>query len=137
MKLLVKKTYEGLKPCYDKDYEIYSNIKINEEFEIDYKKKRNSKFHRKFFALLKLFYENQDVYYNIEDLRLDLIKESGRFEEVINIFTGEVFKKANSISFASMDEVKFSELYEDCKTIICKHLVIGKESIEEEIHQYY
>jgi hypothetical protein len=137
MKLLVKKTYEGLKPCYDKDYEIYSNIKINEEFEIDYKKKRNSKFHRKFFALLKLFYENQDVYYNIEDLRLDLIKESGRFEEVINIFTGEVFKKANSISFASMDEITFSELYEDCKTIICKHLGICKELIEEEIHQYY
>jgi hypothetical protein len=137
MKLLVKKTHGGLKPCYDKDYEIYSKIQINEEFEIDYKKNRNAKFHRKFFALLKLFYENQDVYNNIEDLRLDLIKESGRFEEVINIFTGEVFKKANSISFSSMDEITFTLLYEDCKTIICKHLGIGKESIEEEIHQYY
>jgi hypothetical protein len=133
MKLLVKKTHGGLKPCYDTDYEIYSKIQINEEFEIDYKKKRNAKFHKKFFALLKLFYENQDVYNNIEDLRLDLIKESGRFEEVINIFTGEVFKKANSISFGSMDEITFSELYEDCKTIICKHLGIGKEVIEEEI----
>jgi hypothetical protein len=137
MKLSVKKTYGGLKPCYPKDYEIYSKIQINEEFEIDYKKKRNIKFHKKFFALLKLFYENQDVYNNIEDLRLDLIKESGRFEEVTNIFTGEVFKKANSISFGSMDEITFSELYEDCKSIICKHLGIGKESIEEEIHQYY
>jgi hypothetical protein len=137
MKLLVKKTHGGLKPCYDTDYEIYSKIQINEEFVIDYKKNRNAKFHRKLFALLKLFYENQDVYNNIEDLRLDLIKESGRFEEVTNIFTGEVFKKANSISFGSMDEVTFTLLYEDCKTIICKHLGIGKALIEEEIHQYY
>ncbi len=54
MKILVVKTPSGLKPLYDSDYDNYSKIALGEEFEIEYTKKRNSRFHRKFFALLKL-----------------------------------------------------------------------------------
>jgi len=60
MKLLVKKTNGGLKPMYESDYEIYSKIPLGEEFEIEYKKVRNLKFHKKMFALFKLCFENQE-----------------------------------------------------------------------------
>ena len=137
MKILVIKTNQGLKPCYDSDYEIYSKIQLGEQFEIEYKKKRNLKFHKKYFALLKLCFENQEIYRSIEELRLDLIVETGRFTEVTNFFTGEINKKANSMSFANMDELEFISLYEDTKRVICHHFKFNDIDIEENISQYF
>lgn len=137
MKILVIKTQTGLKPMYDSDYEIYSKIQLNETFEIEYKKPRNYNFHKKYFALLKLCFENQTDYRTMEDMRRDLIITSGRYDEVINKITGEVYKIANSISFSKMDNIEFSQLYEDTKNIISKWLGIDNETIDEEIQQYF
>jgi len=137
MKILVIKTQTGLKPCYDSDFENYAKIPIGEEFEIEYTKKRNLQFHRKYFALLKLAFENQSDYRLMEDLRRDLIITSGRYDEVINKITGEVYKVANSISFAKMDNVEFNLLYEETKNIISKWIGISNEQINEEIQQYF
>ena len=137
MKILVIKTQTGLKPCYDSDFENYAKIPIGEEFEIEYTKKRNLLFHRKYFALLKLAFENQSDYRLMEDLRRDLIITSGRYDEVINKINGEVYKVANSISFAKMDNVEFNLLYEETKNIISKWIGISNEQINEEIQQYF
>jgi len=137
MKILVIKTQTGLKPCYDSDFENYAKIPIGEEFEIEYTKKRNLLFHRKYFALLKLAFENQSDYRLMEDLRRDLIITSGRYDEVINKITGEVYKVANSISFGKMDNVEFNLLYEETKNIISKWIGISNEQINEEIQQYF
>lgn len=137
MKLLVKKTQTGLRPMYDSDFEIYSKIPLGAEFEIDYKQKRNILFHRKYFALLKMVFENQEIYSNIEDLRLDLIIETGRYTEQTNIFTGEIKKVAHSISFASLDEIGFSKLYEETKSVIAKYFNFNKKEIDENIQQYF
>mgnify|MGYP003609594165 CR=1 FL=1 len=137
MKILVQKHPRGLLPVYDSDLENYSKIAIGEEFEIEYTKKRNLKFHKKFFALLKLCFENQNDYRILDDLRRDLIITSGRYDEVVNKITGEVYKIAHSISFAKMGEIEFNILYEDIKTIISKWLGIENQTIEDEIAQYY
>jgi hypothetical protein len=138
MKILVIKTPNGLlKPCYDSDYEAFKRMPINEAFEIDYTKGRNYKFHRKYFALLKLAFENQQDYRTIEEMRHDLIIVAGYYNEVTNLITGEIIKKANSISFSSMDENEFSELYEKTKDVVCKWLGLDDESITNEIAQYY
>lgn len=138
MKYLVVKTLNGfLKPAYDTDHEGFKKMPVNEVFEIEYKKARNPKFHRKFFALLNLCFENQESYSNLEDLRHDVIIEAGLYTEIVNIITGEIRKKPNSISFSSMDETEFSELYEKVKHVIMNFLKIDSESIEEEINQYF
>jgi hypothetical protein len=137
MKLHVIKTQTGLKPAYDSDYEVYSKIPLNEVFEIEYKKPRNIGFHRKYFALIKLAFENQTDYRNLNDLRRDISIVAGYYDEVANKVTGEVYKMPKSISFAQMDEIEFSELYEKTKDVICKWLGVNNESIEEEIHQYF
>jgi len=137
MKFLVKKTNKGLLPMYESDYEIYSKICIGDEFEIEYKKVRNLKFHRKMFSLFKMTFENQEAYSNITDLRRDLTITAGYYNETANVLTGEVFKHVKSISFASMDNVEFSELYEAIKTVIIQWLRITNEQIEEEILKYY
>ena len=138
MKIQVVKTPNGIiKPAYDSDHEYFKKMPVNEVFEIEYKKQRNVKFHRKFFALLKLAYENQSDYRLMEDLRRDLLITSGNYTEVVNKITGEVFKVADSISFSSMDNVKFNEVYESVKEVIVKWLGITNENINDEIEQYY
>ena len=137
MKLHVIKTQTGLKPAWDSDYEIYSKIPLNEVFEIEYRKPRNYNFHKKYFALIKLAFENQTDYRNLNDLRRDISIVVGYYDEVVNKVTGEVYKMPKSISFAQMDEIEFSELYERTKDVICKWLGVTDESIEEEIHQYF
>lgn len=137
MKILVKKTPSGLKPLYDSDYDNYSKIPLGEEFEIEYTRKRNSKFHRKFFALLKLAFENQQDYRNLDEMRKDLIIVAGYYDEHINLITGEVTKLHKSISFSSIDELQFSEIYEAVKTVISRWLGIDNETIENEISQYF
>lgn len=137
MKILVTKTPSGLKPCYDSDFEIYSKIPLNETFEIEYKKTRNYNFHKKYFALLKLAFENQTDYRTLNDLRRDFTIVCGYYDEVVNKVTGEVYKVPKSISFANMDNIQFNELYEKTKDVIIKWLGIDNESIEENIQQYY
>lgn len=137
MKLLVVRTLNGIKPAYDSDKEVFSKMPLNEVFEIEYTKRRNSKFHRKYFALIKLAFENQSDYRTLEEMRHDLTIVCGYYNEHINKITGEIVKKADSISFGNMDDIQFSELYEKTKDVICKWLGIDNQTIDEEIQQYY
>jgi len=138
MELYVVKTINGLlKPAFDEDKEKFSQFPKDGYFEIKYTKRRNVKFHRKFFSLIKIAYENQSDYRLMEDLRRDLIITSGHYEEVVNAITGEVYKIAKSISFNSMDETEFSLIYEDVKNVIVRWLGVSNEDIENEILQYF
>jgi len=137
MKLIVIKTQSGLKPVYESDLENYCKIPLNEQFEIEYTKKRNVKFHRLYFSLLKLAFENQQDYRNLNDMRRDITITSGYYDEIVNKMSGEVYKVAKSISFASMENTEFSELYEKTKNVISEWLGISDENIENEIMQYF
>ena len=137
MKLLVVRHLNGIKPAYDSDKDIFNKMPLNEPFEIEYTKRRNIKFHRKFFALLKLAYENQSDYRVLEDMRRDLLITSGFYDESVNRITGEINKFAKSINFSSMDEIQFNEVYTNVKETICKWLGIDNETLDEEINQYF
>ena len=138
MELYVVKTINGLlKPAFDEDKEKFSQFPKDGYFEIKYTKRRNVKFHRKFFALLKIAYENQSDYRLMEDLRRDLVITSGHYEEVLNAITGEVYKIAKSISFHNMDETEFSLIYEDVKNVIIRWLGVSNEDLETELLQYF
>ena len=137
MKLLVIKTPRGILPLYDSDYENYAKIPMNEEFEIEYTKKRNLKFHKKYFALMKLAFENQSDYRSLNDMRRDIAIVSGFYDEVVNKISGDVLKIAKSISFANCDENEFNEIYNASKNVISKWIGIDNETIENEIMQYF
>jgi hypothetical protein len=98
-------------PAHDSDLELAKQLKAGEVYKFTFTKPRNYEFLKKFFALIKLVFENQDHYTNIDDLRHDLTVEAGYKVEKVNRFTGEVRYTAQSISFASMDEIEFGKLY--------------------------
>lgn len=137
MKIQVVKTNFGIKPAYNSDYENFKKIPLNEVFEIEYKKKRNIKFHRMFFGLLNLAFENQSLFTNLDDMRYCLLLEAGISEEKVNPITSEIFKVPKSLNFASMDEIEFNLVYSSVKDYICSWLSVTSEQVTEEIEQYF
>lgn len=138
MKIQVVKNLNGtLKPAYDSDYESFKKIPLNEIIEIEYKKQRNIKFHRKLFSLLNLAYSNQNIFDNLEDMRYCLMLECNLSEIKFNKLTGEIFKVPKSLQFNKMDEIEFNEVYNTLKKYICEWLGVTNEQINEEIEQYF
>jgi len=137
MEITLIKTLSGVfKPAYDSDYENAKKIALNEPFVFKYSKPRNYKFHKKFFALVNMLYQNQEQYNNLEYLRKDLIIESGFYEIRYGIH-GEEIKEAKSISFSNMDEIEFSELYNRVVDTIVRCFNFDRDDIIENVTQYF
>lgn len=136
MKICLIKTLSGLKPAYTSDHEKLQKIKLNEPYEYEFKQPRNYKFHKKFFALLNMVFDNQERYKNIDHLRKDLIIEAG-FYTIRYDFKGVEIYEADSISFASMDENEFSELYSKCIDVIVQYFNFDKQDIIDHVEQYF
>lgn len=124
-----------IKPLYDSDYDTLKKCKKNTVLSFEVKAERNSKFHRKFMALVKMVFDNQEIYQSVEDLRYDLTIEAGYFEEYVS-FNGEVKRKAKSISFASMDELEFNQLYNAFVHTVIRVFKYTNEMIEENLESY-
>lgn len=135
-KIALVRNLSGFIPAYDSDFEIAKKIKIGEIYEYDFKKPRNYEFHKKFFGLINLVFQNQERYKFLDSLREDLIIEAGYYYEEVNLH-GEVKKKVKSISFASMDEIEFSELYSSVVDVIIKYFHFDKQDIIDNVSQYF
>jgi len=137
MKLtLIKQFNNTFKLAYNSDYELAKKVPLNEPIVFEWSKPRNLRFHKKFFALLNMVYENQEQYNNIEHLRKDLTISAGYYDLRFNI-EGVEIQEAKSISFAKMDDLEFSEFYNRIVDVVVKWLVIDKQEIIENIEQYF
>lgn len=136
MEIWVKNTFRGLVPMYDTDLDNKKKLKIDQEYLVKVSMPRNIKFHRKMFALYNLVFQNQEQYRVLDDLRRDITIEAGFYRERTNI-NGEVIKEAESISFANMEDDVFSELYNRSLDVIVKYFHFDKQSMIDEIEQYF
>jgi hypothetical protein len=134
MKLTFLKSVGGvLLPSDDECIESMNKIKNGTEIMIEYKQKRNVKFHRKAFALLNLVLKNQDKYSNINDLLVEFKLKSGHYEEHITT-KGKIIYVPKSIAFSEMDELEFNELYSKFIDIALQHFIsMSKEELEQQI----
>jgi hypothetical protein len=133
---LVKQLNGQFKLAYDSDFEQAKKIKAGEFYEFSYSKPRNYMFHKKFFALVELVYQNQEAYSNKDDLREDLTIDAGFYRVTTNLQGNEV-KKAQSISFAQMDEIEFNEFYNRFIDAVVRWLKIDKQDLIDNITQYF
>ena len=133
---LVKQLNGQFKLAYDSDFEQAKKIKVGEFYEFSYSKPRNYLFHKKFFALVELVYQNQEAYSNKDDLREDLTIDAGFYRVTTNLQGNEV-KKAQSISFAQMDEIEFNEFYNRFIDAVVRWLKIDKQDLIDNITQYF
>ena len=111
------------------DVDLLQKWHVGEILEGDFKKKRNSQFHRKFFALLGVVFDNQEEYDLFEPMRKAIIMQCGYYIEVKTL-TGKITYEAKSINFAEMDELDFTKLYEKAIDVSIKYLMNGADQYE-------
>jgi len=133
---IVKQFNNTFKVAYDTDYDKMKRIKVGDLLQCEIKKPRNYQFHKKFFGLLNMVFQNQERYNNIDHLRHDLTIEAGYYTLRHNL-KGEQIYEANSISFSKMNEETFSEYYNKCLDVIVKYFNFDKQSIIDNVEQYF
>lgn len=133
---LVKQLNNSLKVAYNSDYDKIKKLKVGEEYLCEIKQPRNLGFHRKFFALINMIFDNQELYNNLDRLRKDLVIEAGFYNEWADLH-GELHKEAKSISFGSMKEEEFQDLYSKVIDVIVQYFNFNKHDIIENVEQYF
>lgn len=137
MKLtLIKNLNNTFSIVHNSDYEKAKKLKAGVEFQCSVVKIRNYKFHKKYFALINLVFNNQEVYSDINLLRRDLTKVSG-FYTVRKDLEGNEVVDVDSISFSKMDELKFNDLYSKTLDSIVKYFKFDKQDILDNIEQHF
>jgi len=144
--IFLVKRHGILMPSSESDSEKLATLTEGETIRADIKRPRNVAFHRKYFALLDVLFNifepvvSGEKWYggvqpikNRERFRKDIAIATGHYTLVVNI-KNEVRAEADSISFASMDETQFSELYS--RTIDYGLLRIAKGKTKAEIDNW-
>jgi hypothetical protein len=88
--------------------EFFDRLKDGAEILLSVRKPRSVKNHRLLFALLRITVENTDKWADEEVLLDDLKLATGLFQTRVSALTGMPYPVPASISFASMDQARFS-----------------------------
>lgn len=134
--LLTKKSDGSFLPSYDSDHDKLKKIKVGATVQCDITQPRNIAFHRKFFALINLVFQNQEVFDNIDYMRKELTKAAGYYDTYINHKGVQCFE-AKSISFGKMSQDDFDDLYQRFLDKVEEIFKFDSELIKEEIEQFY
>lgn len=122
---LIKHQGNILLPADAESEAYFEKKKLGSVFEAEFTNKRNPRFHRKFFALLRVGYDLWEPppfeddgmrekwgapQKDPEKFRKDLIIATGFYRPVFNL-NGDMQLEAKSIAFGSMEEAEFERLY--------------------------
>lgn len=134
----------GLVPLHESDHDLMSRLRTGATVRCRVTLPRNYRFHKKFFALVRL---------TLDNLPLPLCQRWGirsegdmlrRFKRDLGLFTswtnerGEREIEYRSISFAAMDEQEFERFYDDCVSLVLRTYIPGvlRADLEEEVGRF-
>ncbi len=142
MKFNLVKTNIGVIPATDEDKEKFDKLGIGEVFKCQSLNQRNLLFHRKFFALIHLAFDNMPIefesHFPTEDLlRAELIKRAGWYQHYKDLKGNDQYIP-KSISFDKMGQEEFEQLYNRVIDVIIKWLIpnLDKDLLENEIMNF-
>ena len=138
MKLLVINTPRGLVPMGDDDFDEKKKLKLGQTYSVEIKVARNVDFHRKYFALIAYAWEflnEQETarFKSKDNFRKYLEMAAGHCDIIYHPRLQEFVEIPKSISFGSMDNTAFSELYERVKDVIFS--IIGDRVTRDEFER--
>jgi len=125
---------DGLHPIHNSDAENLGKLKLNTDYKFTVTAPRNLGFHKKYFALINLAFDNQEKFTSVDDLRIYLQMKAGYYRRVPTN-DGEMILP-ESISFASMDQIKFEEVYSRVMDQVCLFLDLSNEEIIQNVVNY-
>jgi len=121
------------------------NLEAGELCTIEAKLPRNSRYHRKFFAMLNLgfeawepqrqhkSYKGKPVTKNFERFRSDVLILAGYYEQTFCL-DGKLKLEAKSISFASMEQPDFEAVYNAVLDVLLADVLktyAGREEVNQ------
>jgi len=127
--LMIKQQDGSFRPADSQSLELAAKIKAGVPTKHKVTKPRNIQFHRKYFSLLNLAFENQEQYGLFEAFRDAVTMQAGWYDSHTS-FSGKLVFKPKSISFSKMDDMEFNELYNKTINVILKHVLTGSSRAE-------
>ncbi len=135
MRIYCRNTLSGLVPLYPNDMDEKRKLKVGRDYEVEIKHPRNYEFHKKFFALINLAHNNTHLDMPFDAYRRYLIAKAGYFD-VYTTDKGQ-FIEPKSISFTSMNQVEFEEVYSRVLNVIIKELGLTEEEVTENLINFF
>lgn len=143
MEIYCRVTPTGLVPMYDSDLEEKKRLRVGENVLCTIRKPRNYEFHKKFFALVRLTFDNLPEHL----VRMLNVQSEQDMLTCIKIDLGlytiawharRPVLKEGSISFAAMDETEFQKFYSRCVDIVLSVYLRGtlREDLLEEVEKF-
>ena len=138
--LLVVKSLGALRPADEAGEAVLRTLAQGELIEITLRRPRNVKFHRLFWALASLVWEqmdNLDDYPDVEDLVTELKIITGHYTKRFIHIEGKRWTvlTPKSISFSAMEQPAFEEFFERCCDWIVANVLPGvtQEELRNEL----
>lgn len=157
MQILLQRLPAGFAPADDEAREDIKRFPVGSVARMEVKLMRNYQFHKKYFALVDLGfqyfadncpqqeYKGKPVLPNLNRFRKDVAIMAGFFTPTWNI-RGELRVDAESISFASMSQERFEQLYDATIRVLLEKVFNGQRvakwseaelrSVLEQIEQF-
>lgn len=142
--MVLVKTLNGTLAPADGDASTFiEKLKAGQGVRATIRRARNVRFHRKAFALFKLAFDVWEPVEPLEYKGVPVAKDFDRFRKDITIMAGfykavynargELRLEADSLSFASMDEDRFEQVFRAVLTVVWNRVLrnAGYESPED------
>jgi hypothetical protein len=130
--LLIKRPDGSFVPADEEQAELAAKLPVGKLIRSDMKRVRNPRFLRKFFALLQIGFEwweppmkefkGFEVQANFKQFRENVTIAAGYFD-VSTSFSGRVRVTPKSISFGSMPEEEFEQLYNAAADVLLQNVL--------------
>ena len=148
MEINLIKTLSGLVPSDPDSEGWYNKLKVGSTVHSEFKLYRNPKFHRRYFALLKIGFDNWipseiNSKYGVPEknftrFRKDVAILCGYYKNVIR-FDGTSRIEAESISFSNMEETEFQKLYNSTIDLFINNIYgtsLDADGLNEIVNKY-
>ena len=125
------KSLGGLKPLNSEDEDKLKSLPLDWDGIVTLKHPRNYQFLKKYFALLKLGFENQEHYKNKDHYRYVMQMKAG-FYDSVETDKGTIWLP-KSVSFSSMESHEFMDLYSKVLYEISLDLNLKVNDLDNEV----
>lgn len=138
MKFLARKDLGHLTPVDQTGEDALRKLAFGDIVRVEVKKPRNSKHHRKYWALVSMVWQNQERYETADQLHTALKLSAGIYD-TITLPSGNEYRVPGSIAFDKMDQTDFSQFFDNVCDLVAKHFLPGvtsdqlKREVEEMI----
>ncbi len=135
MLLLVRKHFGALRPANEDAEEVIKKLKDG-DYQIEIKRSRNLKWHRKYWLACTIVSENmrEDEPVSKEAVS-DYVKIETGHVNLVKI-RGEIYRFPKSISFSSMAPEEWEVFWEKAVEVFCAKLIPGLDRDELELELF-